>query len=132
MKQLQSVKQATRGATYERLAAHSCEVIRFLAQKPQTYKCFHEDIEFPDGDDGHHPELRQLVQYATEMLANYCEYVALQKRYTAHDTWETWNSFIEATDESSPVFREFMKREAKRYAKELIQIFRDIDARGEK
>ncbi len=132
VKQLQSVERATRGATYERLAAQSYDVIRFLAQRPQTYKYFYENAEFPDGDDAQDNELRQFVQYATEMLANYCEYVALQKRHMARDTWDSWRSFIEATYECSPLLREFMRREERWYASELIQIFRDIDARNKR
>jgi hypothetical protein len=126
VRQLRSVERATRGATYERLAAQSYEVIRFLAQKPETYKYFYEDANLPDAPDSQDPTLRPFVNYATEMLANYCEYIALQRRYMSPTTWKTWLTFIEGTYQCSPVFRAFIEREGQWYADELIKIIEDI------
>jgi hypothetical protein len=123
--QLRQVASATRGSTAERLAAQRYEVIRFMAQRPETYPYFYEDINPEEtAADG---TVIAFVQYATEMLANYIENVALQREHMSAETWRSWKLFIKSVYLSSPALRVFLQRDEQWYDPKLMVIIRDIE-----
>src|SRR6476659_8876519 len=72
--QIRKLREAVWGETNGRLCDQSLELLRFLAEKPDTYDFFYRGIEA--GDD--HPD-RVFILYASETIANFIEHVALQK-----------------------------------------------------
>jgi hypothetical protein len=122
--QLLKLEQATWGDTHSKLYEHSLELLRFLAEKPETYDYFYNGKELAKDDPN-----RIFVLYASEALANFCEELVLLKDKLPKKQWEVWHRFICDTYESSPPVRDFMKDHQHWYSAELKSITDKCDAR---
>jgi hypothetical protein len=122
--QIRKLREAVWGDTHGKLCDESLELLKFLAEKPQTYDYFYKGKELePD-----HPD-RVFVLYASEALVNFLEHLVLQKRNLPEPQWATWRRFICSTYESSPTVRSFLKERRDWYSEDLTAITDECEAR---
>ncbi len=115
--QIKKVREAVWGETNGRLCDQSLELLRFLAEKPETYDYFYGGKELEED----HPN-RVFILYASEAIANFLEHLALQRGNLPGQQWDTWRRFIRSTYDGSPAVRDFFKRHREWYSDELLSI----------
>jgi hypothetical protein len=122
--QLKKLEQATWGDTHSKVCDHSLELLRFLAEKPETYDYFYKDKELAKDDAN-----RVLVLYASEAMTNFFEVLVLLKDNLPRKQWEVWHKFICSRYESSPPVRDFIRDHQNWYSAEVKSIADQCDAR---
>jgi hypothetical protein len=115
--QLQKVRLALWSNTQSKLCDQSLELIRFLADHPETYHYFYSDKRLEEGDSN-----KIVVLYAAEALANFMEHLILQQGNLPEQQWEVWQHFIRNTYEHAPALQLFIKTHREWYADALIKI----------
>ncbi|MGD0720863.1 MAG: hypothetical protein ABR970_07420 [Roseiarcus sp.] len=116
-KQLGQVERTIRGTTHERLTGESLEILRFLAEHPETYPYFYEGKNLEDDSEN-----RVLILYSTEIVCNYIEHVCLQRPNMTAGDWAVWRSFVEDTCRNAPIVRWYLEKYKKWYTRKLLEI----------
>jgi hypothetical protein len=87
-KQLRQVERTIRGTTHERLTGESLEILRFLAEHPETYSYFYDGKTLEENN----PD-RVIILYSAEIICNYIEHVCLQRPNMTAGDWNVWRIF---------------------------------------
>jgi len=122
--QIRKLRDAIWGETHGRLCDQSLELLRFLAEMPQTYDYFYTGKELENDN----PD-RVFVLYASEALVNFLEHLVLQRQNLPERQWATWRQFICSKYDGSPVVRAFIKEHRDWYSVELTAIADECEAR---
>ena len=115
--QLRGLTESIRGDTQGKLCDQSIEIIKMLADNPQTYEYFYENKELEEGS----PD-KVFVRYASEAIAVFVEHLVTQRRNMPSEQWHSWHRFICSTYRSSPVLREFFAEHSDWFSDELLNI----------
>jgi hypothetical protein len=130
IKQLKQVERTIRGTTYERLTEESLEILRFLADHPETYPYLYEGRPLDDSDPN-----RVVILYSSEIVCNYMEHVCLQRPNMTDGDWNVWRAFVEDTCRNAPIVRWYVEKYQKWYTKSLVeisaQVSRDLEQEGQ-
>jgi hypothetical protein len=119
-KQLGQVESSIRSTTHERLTEESLEILRFLAEHPETYPYFYDGKSLEDDHAN-----RAVMLYSTEI---YIEHICLQRRNMTHGDWKVWRVFVEDTCRNAPIVRWYLDKYQRWYMTMLV----DISARVSK
>ncbi len=120
--QLQKLRLALWSDTQGRLCDQTLEIIRFLAEKPETYDYFYRNKALEENDPN-----EVYILYAAEALATLMEHLTLQKANLPKPQWAVWQRFIVSQYENSSVIRDFIQSHRSWYASELLSIVDDCD-----
>lgn len=115
--QIRKVRDALWSDTHSRLTEQSLELIKFLAEKPETYDYFYNSKFLQDDA----PD-RIFVLYAAEALANFMEHLSLQKKSLPLSQWLVWDRYIRGACIDSIVLRHFIDDHRSWYSPELLSI----------
>jgi len=122
--QLKKVRESVWGDTHGRLCEQSIELLRFLAEKRETYDYIYAGKELePKNPDRVH------VLFVTEAIVNFLEHLVLQKDNLPEKQWMTWRRFIVSTYAGSPVIRDFITSHREWYSEDLLLIANEFDRR---
>lgn len=121
--QIKKLRDAIWGDTHGRLCDQSLALLRFLAEKPETYDYFYSGKDLEKDN----PE-RIFILYASEALVNFLEHLVLQRQNLPTKQWAAWHRFICSTYNGSPVVRTFIKEHRDWYSGELTAIADECDA----
>jgi hypothetical protein len=113
--QIRQVHISIQSNTSERLTAQSLEILRFLAEHPETYDYFYNGKEPP-------LEANNVLNYATEMLVNYMEHVVAQREAIPKHARDNWDRFVEDTYARSPIVREYLTKFREWYDPRLLEM----------
>jgi hypothetical protein len=122
--QIRKLRQGLWSDTQSRLCDQSLELIRFLAEKPETYDYFYQGKPLAEDEPN-----RVFIFYAAEALANFMEHLVLQKRNLPEQQWQVWHRFICSTYEGSSALQEFFLHHRTWYSPELLAIIDERDRR---
>jgi hypothetical protein len=120
--QIKKLRDAIWGDTNGRLCEQSFELLKFLAEKPETYDYFY--VGKPLEDD--HPN-KVFILYACEAMANFLEHVVLQRGNLPKHQWVAWSRYIRSTYEASPAIREFIEINRDWYSDDLIKLIAEYN-----
>lgn len=120
--QLRKLREALWSDTQSRLCDQSLEILRFLAEKPETYDYFYNGKPLTDAEPN-----RVFILYAAEALANFMEHLVLQKQNLPERQWLVWRRFICSTYEGSSALQEFFSHHRTWYSGELLIIVDECD-----
>jgi hypothetical protein len=123
LRQIKQVERSIRSNTNERLTGESLEILRFLAEHPETYDYFYNGKE-PTGDADN------MLKYATEMIVNYMEHVVLQKETLPEDVQKSWDVFVQDTYSRSPLVREHLRQFRNWYQPSLLKMVENVPHRS--
>jgi hypothetical protein len=119
LRQIKQVEHSIQSNTNERLTNESLEILRFLAEHPETYDYFYNGKE-PMGD------VNNMLKYATEMIVNYMEHVVLQKETLPEDVQRSWDVFVQDTYARSPLVREHLRQFRNWYQPSLLKMVENV------
>jgi hypothetical protein len=119
LRQIKQVERSIRSNTNERLTSESLEILRFLAEHPETYDYFYNGKE-PTRD------VDNMLKYATEMIVNYMEHVVLQKETLPEDVQKSWDVFVQDTYARSPLVREHLRQFRNWYQPSLLKMVENV------
>jgi hypothetical protein len=122
-RQIKQVERSIRSNTNERLTSESLEILRFLAEHPDTYDYFYSGKE-PTG------EVDNTLKYAAEMIINYMEHVVLQKETLPENVQKSWDVFVQDTYARSPLVREHLRRFKDWYQPSLLKLIENVAPRS--
>jgi len=122
--QITKLRESMWSDTNSRLCDQSFELIRFLAEKPETYDYFYNAKPLKEDDPN-----RVFILYAAEALANFLEHLVLQRQNLPKRQWDVWERFIWSTYEGSSALQEYFVRHRTWYSKELLSIIDERDRR---
>jgi hypothetical protein len=122
--QIRGLRHSIEGDTQARLCDQSIEIIKMLAEKPETYDYFYEKKPLEDGSRD-----KVFVRYASEAIGVFLENLVAQKRNMPTQQWQSWYRFIRGTYQSSPVLQDFFANHADWFSHELMSILRSIDTK---
>jgi hypothetical protein len=105
------------------LTGESLEILRFLAEHPETYDYFYNGKAAIGEEDN-------TVRYATEMIVNYMEHVVLQMDSLPRDAQKSWNDFVVDTYSRSPVIRAHLKGFKEWYSPALLAMVENVQPRS--
>lgn len=122
--QLDQQRKATRAQTYTALCALSYDILRLISDRPHLYPYFYLNKSLEKDDPC---EVEVLM--CCEMIANYCDNVALQRSSMERSVWLRWRSFIEEQVASSPALKHFLFSHHSWYSRDLETIVHALKAR---
>jgi hypothetical protein len=115
--QIRKLTETTWSNTHSKLADQSFELLKFMADYPDTYDYFYKKKLLDDKSDN-----RTIVLYIAEALANFMEHLVLQKENLPEKQWEVWERFIYTTFKTSIVVRNFVQENREWYSSDLLVI----------
>jgi hypothetical protein len=125
--QIKKLRESIWGNTHSKLCDQSFELIKFLAEKPQTYDYFYNGKTLEEGSKD-----QVYVLYAAEALANFLEHLVLQRSNLPDRQWEVWRRFICSTYTGSKILQEFLDTHREWYSSELLSLTGSIQERLDK
>ena len=117
IKQITQQALATKGETYTSMCSLSYEILEMIFENPFLYDYFYNNKKLEDNNEN---KIKILI--CTEMIANYCDNVTLQRENMPDYIWQRWRNFIISQLDTSLVFREFMNEYSEWYSPEMILI----------
>lgn len=120
--QIRKLRESLWSDTQSRLCDQSLELIKLLAQKPETYDYFYRGKPLSADEPN-----RIFILYAAEALANFMEHLVLQKDNLPKNQWDVWYRFICSTFEGSTALQEFFTHRRTWYSPELLAIIDERD-----
>ena len=117
IKQITQQALATKGETYTSMCSLSYEILEMIFENPFLYDYFYNNKKIEDNNEN---KIKILI--CTEMIANYCDNVTLQRENMPDYIWQRWRNFIISQLDTSLVFREFMNEYSEWYSPEMILI----------
>jgi hypothetical protein len=120
--QLKKLSESSWSDTQTRLQEQSLQLIRFLAEKPESYDYFYNNKPLAETDPN-----RIYILYAAEALANFIEHVVLQQNNMPNQQWLVWERFIRNTYEGCSVLQEFFRLRRNWYSQNILSIIDDCD-----
>lgn len=122
-RQIRMQALATRGETYTSLCGLSYDILRLITEKPFLYDYVYQGKRLsPTVAD----EERVQVLICVEMIANYCDNVALQRENIPDATWQRWRTFIKEQVQSSPELNRFLRQLEGWYSPDIAAILREV------
>lgn len=122
-RQIRMQALATRGETYTSLCGLSYDILRMISEKPFLYGYVYEakrlSAETP-------PEERVHVLICCEMIANYCDNVALQRENIPDEVWQRWRAFIKEQIAASAELNLFLRQYEGWYSADIADILREV------
>jgi hypothetical protein len=118
--QVRQAERNIRASTSERLSAQSFDVIRFLAQYPESHDYFYGGKPL----DKSEPNYRFML-YAAEILTNYIENVVAQLPNMDDELKVRWKCFVEDTYKMSPAVQGHLREFGRWYDARLIKLLKD-------
>lgn len=122
-RQIRMQALATRGETYTSLCGLSYDILRLITDKPFLYNYVYHGKRLSSTVAD---EERVQVLLCVEMIANYCDNVALQRENIPDVTWQRWRSFIKEQVESSPELNRFLRQFESWYSPDIASILREV------
>lgn len=113
--QIRKLRVALWSDTQGRLCDQSFELLRFLAERPETYDYFYKNKPLEQHDPN-----RAYILYAAEALANFMEHLILQRANLPEHQWSVWHRFIISSYENCPVLQDFLQTHRSWYASEFL------------
>jgi hypothetical protein len=117
IKQITQQALATKGETYTSMCSLSYEILEMIFENPFLYDYFYNNKKLEEDNEN---KIKILI--CTEMIANYCDNVTLQRENMPDYIWQRWRNFIISQLDTSLVFREFMNEYSEWYSPEMILI----------
>jgi hypothetical protein len=117
IKQITQQALATKGETYTSMCSLSYEILKMIFENPFLYDYFYNNKKLEEDNEN---KIKVLI--CTEMIANYCDNVTLQRENMPDYIWQRWRNFIISQLDTSLVFREFMNEYSEWYSPEMILI----------
>jgi hypothetical protein len=123
IRQIRMQALATRGETYTSLCGLSYDILQMIADKPMLYDYVYGSRRLNE----HCPaEKRVPVLICCEMIANYCDNVALQRENIPDAIWQRWRTFIREQIVTCPELYSFLRANTAWYSPDLIQILDEL------
>lgn len=122
--QIRKLRLALWSDTQARLCDQTLEVIRFLAERPETYDYFYRNKPLEENDPN-----EAYILYSAEALATLMEHLTLQKSNVPELQWAVWERFIVSQYKNSSVIQNFLQSNRDWYSNELLSIIDDCDKR---
>ena len=122
VKQIKQQALATRGETYTSMCGLSYDILNMIFGNPFLYDYIYKNKRL-----GVAVENRIQVLICCEMIANYCDNVALQKENIPDHIWQRWRNFIKEQVSLSYELYKFMDEYRSWYSPEIIVILDEVD-----
>lgn len=120
--QLRQVERSVRGDAHGKLCDESFVILKLIADSPQTYPYFYDNVGLPEGS----PD-RVKVLCICECLANFLEHLVLQSENLPQPVWKTWRAFICDSYSRSPVLRDHFAKFRGWYTPGILAIITDCE-----
>ncbi len=125
LKQVRQQALATRGDTYTNLCGLSYDILRLIADQPYLYDYVYNDKRISSQTPGSE---RVQVLICCEMIANYCDNVALQRENIPDAIWQRWRTFIREQVAASGELNVFLRQNASWYSPDLVAVLDEVPA----
>jgi len=122
VRQITQQALATRGETYTSLCGLSYEILKLIHENPFLYDYFYNNKKIESNSDH-----RVQVLICCEMIANYCDNVALQRENIPNHVWQRWKNFIIGQLEISSELKKFMLDYKDWYSVEMVAILNEVE-----
>jgi len=125
IRQLRMQALATRGETYTSLCGLSYDILQLITDRTFLYDYIYQGKRLaattPEDE-------RVTVLITCEMIANYCDNVALQRENIPDEVWQRWRTFIHEQIVCSAELNRFMRQYINWYSPALASILLEIPA----
>jgi len=122
-RQLRMQALATRGETYTSLCGLSYDILTLITEHPRLYEYVYEGKRLTsETEQGE----RVQVLICCEMIANYCDNVALQRENIPESIWQRWRTFIKEQVVACPELNRFFRQQEGWYSPDIAEILREV------
>jgi hypothetical protein len=125
IRQIRMQALATRGETYTSLCGLSYDILRMIGENPFLYDYVYSAKRLSASTS---EAERVQVLMCCEMIANYCDNVALQRENIPHAIWLRWRAFIKEQVSASPELNRFLTAHQAWYSPDLAEVLREVPA----
>jgi hypothetical protein len=113
--QIRQLERAIRGDTHAQLYEKAFQIMTLLAAHPDLRPYFYGNKVLRGKD----PKQNE-VMCAAEIVANFMEFVALQRQNLPKSVWERWATYIKDRYHTSKVLRDYFVVNRNWYADEIL------------
>lgn len=115
--QIKQLERAIRTTTQSELYSQGFEILKFLGENAQIRPYFYEGKKLNAND-----EVRNLVLGATEIVADFFEHVALQRRNLPSAVWQKWAIQMQNTYLNCPSLQEHFSVNKNVYCEDIVRL----------
>ena len=121
VKQIKQQALATRGETYTSMCGLSYDILNMIFANQFLYDYIYKNKRLHATTEN-----RIQVLICCEMIANYCDNIALQRENIPDHIWERWRNFIKEQISLSYELYNFMHEYKSWYSPEIIAILNEV------
>ncbi|MDI1255442.1 MAG: hypothetical protein PSV16_05015 [Flavobacterium sp.] len=120
--QIKQTNKNLRQSNHTAIYSINTEIYKFFAEHSELRPYFHEEKPLTKDDEN-----RNKVFSLSELLADFFEYILVEKDSLAPEIKEPWRNYIKKIYVKSSAFREFIHTSKDQYSNELLSVFAETN-----